>query len=52
MSVPDAAATADDVIDEILSAVVADRAIFEEITAGLLARGHVLLEDVPARVRR
>ncbi|OVE83902.1 AAA family ATPase [Natronolimnobius baerhuensis] len=47
MSVPDAAATADDVIDEILSAVVADRAIFEEITAGLLARGHVLLEDVP-----
>ncbi|AEH36522.1 AAA family ATPase [Halopiger xanaduensis] len=47
MSVPDAAATADRVIDEILSAVVADETVLEEITAGLLARGHVLLEDVP-----
>ncbi|WP_408959513.1 AAA family ATPase [Natrinema sp. 74] len=47
MSVPDAAATADAVVDEIRSAVVADRTVLEEITAGLLARGHVLLEDVP-----
>ncbi|GAB3668213.1 AAA family ATPase [Halopiger thermotolerans] len=47
MSVPDAAATADRVIDEILSAVVADETVLEEITAGLFARGHVLLEDVP-----
>ncbi|SER54823.1 AAA family ATPase [Natrinema salaciae] len=47
MSVPDAAATAEAVVDEILSAVVADRTVLEEVTAGLLARGHVLLEDVP-----
>ncbi|WP_436347163.1 AAA family ATPase [Natronorubrum sp. FCH18a] len=47
MSVPDAATTAEAVVDEILSAVVADRTVLEEVTAGLLARGHVLLEDVP-----
>ena len=47
MSVPDAAATAEAVIDEVLSAVVADETVLREITAGLLARGHVLLEDVP-----
>ncbi|RKD88127.1 AAA family ATPase [Halopiger aswanensis] len=47
MSVPDAAATAESVVDEILSAVVADETVLKEITAGLLARGHVLLEDVP-----
>ncbi|WP_226005343.1 AAA family ATPase [Natrinema salinisoli] len=47
MSVPDAAATAETVVDEILSAVVADRTVLEEVLAGVLARGHVLLEDVP-----
>ncbi|WP_226481081.1 AAA family ATPase [Natrinema amylolyticum] len=47
MSVPDAAATTEAVVDEILSAVVADRTVLEEVTAGVLARGHVLLEDVP-----
>ncbi|QCS43760.1 MoxR family ATPase [Natrinema versiforme] len=47
MSVPDTAATAAAVVDEILSAVVADRTVLEEVTAGVLARGHVLLEDVP-----
>ncbi|TYT63250.1 AAA family ATPase [Natrialba swarupiae] len=47
MSVPDAASTAEAVVDEVLSAVVADRTVLEEITAGVLARGHVLLEDVP-----
>ncbi|MFC4436556.1 MULTISPECIES: AAA family ATPase [Natrialbaceae] len=47
MSVPDAATTADAVVDEILSAVVADRTVLEDVTAGVLARGHVLLEDVP-----
>ncbi|ELY90384.1 ATPase [Natrialba hulunbeirensis JCM 10989] len=46
-SVPDAATTADAVVEEILSAVVADRAVLEDIVAGILARGHVLLEDVP-----
>ncbi|MFC6754613.1 AAA family ATPase, partial [Halorubrum tibetense] len=47
MSIPDASATAGAVVDEVLSAVVADRRVLEEVTAGLLARGHVLLEDVP-----
>ncbi|MGQ3411723.1 AAA family ATPase [Natrinema sp. LN54] len=47
MSVPDTAATAAAVVDEILSAVVADRTVLEEVIAGVLARGHVLLEDVP-----
>ncbi|WP_440770127.1 AAA family ATPase [Natronorubrum sp. DTA28] len=47
MSVADAASTAEAIVDEILSAVVADRTVLEEVTAGLLARGHVLLEDVP-----
>ena len=47
MSVPDTAETADRVIDEVLSAVVADRTVFEEIVAAILARGHVLIEDVP-----
>ncbi|PSQ62514.1 MAG: ATPase [Halobacteriales archaeon SW_8_66_22] len=47
MSVTDAAEDADAVIDEVLTAVVADREVLEILTAGLLARGHVLLEDVP-----
>ena len=47
MSVTDAAEEADTVIDEVLTAVVADREVLEILTAGLLARGHVLLEDVP-----
>ena len=47
MSIPDAAATADSVVEEVLSAVVADETVLEEVVAGVLARGHVLLEDVP-----
>ena len=47
MSVTDAAEQVDAVIDEVLSAVVADREVLEIVSAGLLARGHVLLEDVP-----
>jgi MoxR-like ATPase len=47
MSGTEAAETADAVIDELLSAVVTDRRVLEEILAGILARGHVLLEDVP-----
>ena len=47
MSIPDAATTADSVVEEVLSAVVADETVLEEVVAGVLARGHVLLEDVP-----
>jgi len=35
------------VIDEISSAVIADRDLFEVILTGVLGKGHVLLEDVP-----
>jgi len=47
MDVPDAADTCRRVIDEVGSAVVADRGFLERVTLGILARGHVLLEDVP-----
>ena len=47
MNVPDAADTCDRVIDEVGAAVVADREFLERVTLGILARGHVLLEDVP-----
>ena len=47
MEVPDASATVRTVIDEIRSAVIVDETVLEEITAGILAQGHVLLEDVP-----
>jgi len=47
MSVTDAAQQAETVIDEVLSAVIADREVLEILTAGVLARGHILLEDVP-----
>ncbi|WP_430504479.1 AAA family ATPase [Haloparvum sp. PAK95] len=47
MKVPDAAEVCDRVMEEVGSAVVADRAFLERVTLGVLARGHVLLEDVP-----
>lgn len=36
-----------DVLTEIESAVIADRAFLEDVLLGILAGGHVLLEDVP-----
>jgi MoxR-like ATPase len=47
MDVPDAAEACARVIDEVGSAVVADREFLERVTLGIIARGHVLLEDVP-----
>ena len=47
MNVPEAAATCSRVIDEVDGAVVVDREFLERVTLGILARGHVLLEDVP-----
>ncbi|ERG97133.1 MoxR family ATPase [Haloquadratum walsbyi] len=35
------------IIDEVSNAVITDRSFLETVTAGLLARGHVLVEDVP-----
>ena len=49
-AVPDAAAAAErlgDVMDRVDGAVVVDRAVLETLTAAVLARGHVLVEDVP-----
>jgi MoxR-like ATPase len=37
----------DQILDAIARAVVADRAFLETTLTGILARGHVLLEDVP-----
>lgn len=36
-----------EVLDEIQSTVIADRDFLETVLLGILARGHVLLEDVP-----
>ncbi|WP_336037952.1 AAA family ATPase [Halobacterium yunchengense] len=47
MDVDTAAQTCTDVVDAVSEAVVTDRAFLETVLAGALARGHVLLEDVP-----
>lgn len=47
MDVPEAAAACSRVVDEVGGAVVADREFLDRVTLGVLARGHVLLEDVP-----
>ncbi|WP_248518034.1 AAA family ATPase [Salinarchaeum laminariae] len=47
MDVEEASERADQVADEVLEAVVADREFMETVLTGVLARGHVLLEDVP-----
>ena len=47
MDLTEASERSEDVIDEVLGAVVADREFVETVLVGVLARGHVLLEDVP-----
>jgi len=47
MSPGEASKIAETVIDHIGKAVIADRSFLETVLTGLLARGHVLLEDVP-----
>ncbi|GAA0546967.1 AAA family ATPase [Halorubrum ejinorense] len=47
MDVPEAADACDRVVGEVGGAVVADRQFLDRVTLGILARGHVLLEDVP-----
>jgi MoxR-like ATPase len=47
MDVESAAQTCTDVVEEVSEAVVTDRSFLETVLAGALARGHVLLEDVP-----
>ncbi|MFB6193463.1 MAG: AAA family ATPase [Halobaculum sp.] len=47
MDVAEASDACSDVLSELGAAIVAERAFFENVMLGLLARGHVLIEDVP-----
>ncbi|MFC6955401.1 MoxR family ATPase [Halorubellus litoreus] len=47
MDVDQTGRIADDVLAEVSNAVIADESVLETILAGVLSRGHVLLEDVP-----
>ncbi|WP_423745616.1 MoxR family ATPase (plasmid) [Haladaptatus sp. SPP-AMP-3] len=47
MDVTDANTKADSVLDAIGTAVIADREFLETVLLGVMAQGHVLLEDVP-----
>ncbi|MFC6942240.1 MoxR family ATPase [Salinirubellus sp. GCM10025818] len=47
MDVTEASERCDTVLTEVERAVVADRSFLETVLLGVLARGHVLLEDVP-----
>ncbi|SIQ88977.1 MoxR-like ATPase [Haladaptatus litoreus] len=47
MDVTDANAQSDSVLDAIGTAVIADREFLETVLLGVMAQGHVLLEDVP-----
>ena len=46
-SVEEAAETVAAVVDRVAGAVVADRAVLASVLTATLARGHVLIEDVP-----
>ena len=47
MDIADASATCEEVLSTVEEAVIADRSFLETTLLGVLARGHVLLEDVP-----
>lgn len=47
MDISEASATCEAVLNAVEQAVIADRAFLETVLLGVLARGHVLLEDVP-----
>jgi MoxR-like ATPase len=47
LSVSEASARLEDVLSELRETVIARDEFFEEVLLGILARGHVLLEDVP-----
>ncbi|MBX0293291.1 AAA family ATPase [Haloarcula nitratireducens] len=47
MDVTEASDLSNQVLDEVGSAVIADRDFFETVLLGVVGRGHVLLEDVP-----
>ena len=47
LSIPEAKERTEDVLEEINNTVIGRSEFFEDVLLGLLARGHVLLEDVP-----
>jgi len=47
MGIDTAADACRDIVDRVGEAVIADRTFLETVVTGLLARGHVLVEDVP-----
>jgi MoxR-like ATPase len=47
MDISDASEACRDVLSEVSNAVIADQEFLERVLLGVLARGHVLLEDVP-----
>ncbi|WP_299264107.1 AAA family ATPase [Halorientalis sp.] len=47
MEIPDANSVLDSVREEVGSAVVADDEFLDTVLLGIVARGHVLMEDVP-----
>jgi MoxR-like ATPase len=47
MSVDEATELVDEILTEVESVVIADREFLENIMLGIIAKGHVLLEDVP-----
>ena len=47
MDIAEAHETTERIIDELETAVIAEREFFETVLLGFLSRGHVLLEDVP-----
>ena len=47
MDVTDASEQSDSVLDAVGTAVIADREFLETVLLGIMAQGHVLLEDVP-----
>ncbi len=47
MEIDEASSVCRDIVDEVGAAVVADRTFFDRVLLAILARGHVLLEDVP-----
>jgi len=47
MDATEASEVSNQILDEIGSAVIADRDFFQTVLLGVVAKGHVLLEDVP-----
>ena len=47
MDLPEASARCQDVLSEIERAVITERSFLERVLTGIIAEGHVLIEDVP-----